>query len=153
MIALGETEQAAGMTAAARRDYELVGAETRLLQANGVNTDAELALFEADHGDPSQAVDLAARAWAAAPSVRSADALLLGPEHGRQGRRGARHVASGRCGSARAIPPSSTTPGWSPCAPAARERAKFFLSRLVAQSPRFNPLYAPRAERALEGLR
>src|SRR6185295_6211728 len=74
VIALGDTEQAAGMTAAARRDYQLVGAETRLLQANGVNTDAELALFEADHGDPAQAVDLAARAWAAAPSVRSADA-------------------------------------------------------------------------------
>ena len=73
VIALGETEQAAGSTVAAGRDYRLVGAETRLLQANGVNTDAELAVFEADHGDPAQAVDLAARAWAAAPSVRSAD--------------------------------------------------------------------------------
>src|SRR5262249_14960553 len=74
VIALGDTEQAAGRLAAARRDYLLVGAESRLLQANGVNTDAELALFEADHGDPSKAVDLGARAWATAPSVRSADA-------------------------------------------------------------------------------
>jgi hypothetical protein len=33
------------------------------------------------------------------------------------------------------------------------ERANGFLSRLVAQSPNFNPLYGPRAQRALEGLR
>ena len=41
----------------------------------GVNSDAELALFEADHGDRARAVRLARRAWAAAPGVRSADAL------------------------------------------------------------------------------
>ena len=110
-------------------------------------------LFEADHGDPAQAVDLAARAWAAAPSVRSADALLVGTERRGPGRRGTADVASAPCGSARAIPPSSTTPGWWPCAPGDAERANGFLSRLVAQSPNFNPLYGPRAQRALEGLR
>jgi hypothetical protein len=40
-----------------------------------VNTDAELAVFEADHGDRARAVRLARRAWAAAPGVRAADAL------------------------------------------------------------------------------
>ena len=43
--------------------------------AAGVNADVELALFEADHGSPRRAVALGRRAWAAAPSVRSADAL------------------------------------------------------------------------------
>jgi hypothetical protein len=33
------------------------------------------------------------------------------------------------------------------------DRARDFLGQVVAQSPRFNPLYGPRAERALEGLR
>jgi Tfp pilus assembly protein PilF len=33
------------------------------------------------------------------------------------------------------------------------ERAKAYLSRLVEQSPRFSPLFGPRAQRALEGLR
>jgi pentatricopeptide repeat protein len=75
VIALGETEQVAGRPAAARRDLALVGAEERLLAAAGVNTDTELAVFEADHGSPARAVALARRAWAAAPSVRSADAL------------------------------------------------------------------------------
>src|SRR4051812_42571509 len=73
VIALGEAEQAAGRTAAARRDLALVGAEQRLLAAAGVNTDVELALFEADHGSSARAVTLARRAWATAPSVRSAD--------------------------------------------------------------------------------
>jgi tetratricopeptide (TPR) repeat protein len=152
MIALGETEQAAGSTVAARRDYQLVGAETRLLQANGVNTDAELALFEADHGDPAQAVDLAARAWAAAPSVRSADAYSWALS------------AAGRDAEAlrmseRAMRLGSRDPsflyhaGMVALRAGDAERANGFLSQLVAQSPNFNPLYGPRALRALEGLR
>jgi hypothetical protein len=75
VILLGETQQAAGMPHAARRTFGLVGAEQRLLAAAGVNTDVELAIFEADHGSPARGVRLARAAWAAAPSVRSADAL------------------------------------------------------------------------------
>jgi pentatricopeptide repeat protein len=73
-IALGEAELAAGRRAAARRDLELVNVQQRLLADAGVDTDVELALFEADHGDPRRGVQLARQAWEAAPSVRSADA-------------------------------------------------------------------------------
>jgi tetratricopeptide (TPR) repeat protein len=75
VVGLGEAELAAGRRADARRDLALVGAERRLLAAAGVNTDVELALYEADHGDRARGVELARRAWASAPSVRSADAL------------------------------------------------------------------------------
>jgi tetratricopeptide (TPR) repeat protein len=75
VIGLGEAELAAGRTAQGRRDLQLIGAEERLLRAAGVNTDVELAIFEADHGSPARAVALARRAWAEAPSVRAADAL------------------------------------------------------------------------------
>jgi tetratricopeptide (TPR) repeat protein len=152
VIALGETEQAAGMAGAARRDYRLVGAETRLLQANGVNTDAELALFEADHGDPAQAVDLAARAWAAAPSVRSADAYSWALSSAGRDR-------EALAMSARAMRLGSRNPsflyhaGMVALRAGQAERARAFLSRLVEQSPRFSPLFGPRAQRALEGLR
>jgi tetratricopeptide (TPR) repeat protein len=152
VIVLGETEQAGGMAGAARRDYQLVGAETRLLRANGVNTDAELALFEADHGDPAQAVDLAARAWAAAPSVRSADAYSWALSSAGRDREA---IAM----SARAMRLGSRDPsflyhaGMIALRAGQAERAKAFLSRLVEQSPRFNPLFGPRAARALEGLR
>jgi tetratricopeptide (TPR) repeat protein len=75
VIGLGESELAAGRVAAGRRDLALVGAEEKLLQAAGVNTDVELAVYEADHGDRQRAVTLARRAWAEDPSVRAADAL------------------------------------------------------------------------------
>ena len=37
--------------------------------------DLELALFEADHGDPATALELAETAYAATPTVRAADAV------------------------------------------------------------------------------
>ena len=40
-----------------------------------MNTDVELALYEADHGSRARGVMLARSAWRNAPSVRSADAL------------------------------------------------------------------------------
>jgi tetratricopeptide (TPR) repeat protein len=151
VIALGETEQAAGLTAAARRDYRLVGVETRLLRANGVNTDAELALFEADHGDPAQAVDLAARAWAAAPSVRSADAYSWAlSAAGRDAEAVRMSEQAMRLGSR--DPSFLYHAGMVALRAGHPEGARAFLSLLVAQSPRFNPLYGPRARRALEGL-
>ena len=73
VIALGEAELAAGKPA--QRTFALVTAQRRLLAAAGVGTDVELAVFEADHGDPEQAVALARSGYAAAPSARAADAL------------------------------------------------------------------------------
>ena len=151
VIALGDTERAAGLNVAAERDYRLVGVETRLLQANGVNTDAELALFEADHGDPAQAMDLAARAWAAAPSVRSADAFSWAlSAAGRDAEALRMSERAMRLGSR---DPSFLYHAGMVARRAGRpQRAKGLLSKLVAQSPNFNPIYGPRAERALEGL-
>ena len=74
-IQLGEYQLAAGRRAEAKIDLSLVGAQRRLLESAGVNVDAEIAVYEADHGSPQRAVELARRAYAAAPSVRSADAL------------------------------------------------------------------------------
>jgi tetratricopeptide (TPR) repeat protein len=152
VIALGETEQASGKQAAANRDFQLIGVETRLLRANGVNTDAELALFEADHGDTSHAVDLAARAWAAAPSVRSADAYSWAlSSAGRDAEALQMSAQAMRLGSR---DPSFLYHAGIVASRAGRpERARAFLGRLVAQSPNFNPLYGPRASRALEALR
>jgi len=147
VIALGELQQAAGK----RPDYDLVRAEERLLQANGVNTDVDLALFEANHGSPAQAVSLARRAWAGAPSVRSADALgwaLTSAGHPAQGLRWAR----------RALVLGSRDPlflyhaGMSAKAAGRAAVARAYLSESLALNPRFSPLYAPRAERALKEL-
>ena len=150
-IALGELEEAAGRGAAAKRDYALVGVEVKLLRANGVNTDVDLALFEANHGDPARAVILGRRAWSQAPSVRSADAYSWAL------------YTAGRIGlassfSERAMRLGSRDPSFLYHAGMIARRAgriaaaRRLLMTLVAQAPRFSPLYAPRARRALETL-
>jgi tetratricopeptide (TPR) repeat protein len=88
VIALGELQLAAHRPAAARRTFALVGAERRLLANAKVDTDAEIAVFEADHGSPRRAVALARRAFASAPGLRATDAMgwaLTRDGHPREG--------------------------------------------------------------------
>jgi hypothetical protein len=73
VIGLGEAQLAAGRGSAGRRELALLGAEQRLAPG-AVNVDAELAVFKADHGSPARALELARRAWRAAPGLRAADA-------------------------------------------------------------------------------
>ena len=151
-IALGETEQAAGRVAAAKRDYALVGAEVKLLHANGVNTDVDLALFEANHGSPARAVTFGRRAWRQAPSVRSADAYSWALY--RAGRTGAATRFSGQAMRLGSRDPSFLYHAGMIARRAGRAaEARRLLGRLLAQSPRFSPLYAPRARAALRELR
>jgi tetratricopeptide (TPR) repeat protein len=148
VIALGDAELAAGHARQAREDYALVRAEQRLLAANGVNTDTEIALFEADHGSPARALTLARRAWANAPSVRSADALgwaLTSAGHPRAGLAWARRAL--RLGSR--DPLFLYHAGMAARAAGAGGAARTYLTRALALNPRFSPLYAPRARRAL----
>jgi tetratricopeptide (TPR) repeat protein len=148
VIGLGETEQAAGRRIASRRDYALVGAETQLLRANGVNTDVDLALFEANHGNAAHAVVLGRRAWAAAPSVRSADAYAWAlSADGRQA--AALHYSrlAMRLGSR--DPSFLFHAGVIAHRGGDDARARSLLGLVVSQSPRFNPLYGPEAGRIL----
>jgi tetratricopeptide (TPR) repeat protein len=97
VIALGEAELAAGRDAAGRSDLALVAVQEKLLADAGVNTDVELAIYEADHGDRSRAVALAREAWDNAPGVRSADArgwALTRAGRPREGLRWARRALS-----------------------------------------------------------
>ncbi len=151
VVQLGEIELAAGRHADARRDFALVGVEERLLQANGVNTDVDLALFEAGHGNPRRGVVLARRAWAQAPSVRSADAL--GWALTRSGR-----PAAGLIWARRALRLGSRDPnflfhaGVAAFFAARPSLSRTYLGRAVAQNPRFSPIYAPQAQRLLKRL-
>jgi tetratricopeptide (TPR) repeat protein len=149
---LGEAEMAAGRSGAARRDLALVAVESRLLRSAGVNVDAELALYEADHGDPAKAVALGRSAWRRAPSVRSADAYSWALHSaGRDTRALAMSAEAMRLGSR---DPSFLYHAGVIAADAGDTRgARALLQTLTAQSPRFSPLYGPRAERLLEGLR
>jgi tetratricopeptide (TPR) repeat protein len=152
VIALGETELAAGRRAEAQKTFDLVRAEQRLLGANGVNTDAEIAVFEADHGDQRRGLRLGRRAYATAPGLRSADALgwaLTRAGRPRAGLAYARRALS--LGSRDSL--FLYHAGMTALAAGDREAARTYLSRVVAANPRFSPLRAPLARRALRSLR
>jgi tetratricopeptide (TPR) repeat protein len=151
VIALGEAELAAGRHDAAKRDFELVRIERGLYERSGVNLDLELALFEADHGSQRRAVKLARAAWSSAPSVRSADAL--GWALTRAGRPDAGLELAQqalRLGSRDAQ--FLYHAGMSARATGRANLARRYLARSLALNPRFSPLFAQRARRAMETL-
>jgi hypothetical protein len=151
-IALGELQLAAGRPTAARDTLALVSAERALLADARVDTGAETAIFEADHGSPRRALALARRAWAAAPGVRSADAM--GWALTRSGR-----PAAGLAWSRRALRTGSLDPvmrfhAGMAAAAAGRERAaRTDLRRALAHGLEAHPWQAAAARRALAGLR
>ena len=75
VIALAETQLAAGDARGAARNRQLAQAEIALFEASGVAVDLDLALFEADHGDARAALRHAKAAYQATPTIRAADAL------------------------------------------------------------------------------
>ena len=73
---LADIELARGNRAAAREQYALMGTIQRLLRANGVNSDLELALFRVDHGIRlGESLQLARAARADRPSIYGDDVL------------------------------------------------------------------------------
>ncbi len=75
VVELGELYQATGRETLADQQYAVAAASGRLLAANGVATDLETALFEADHGSPVAALAAARAEWDRRQSVHTADAL------------------------------------------------------------------------------
>jgi hypothetical protein len=125
--------------------------EHRLLAAAGVNSDVDLALFEADHGDARHAPALARAAWRRAPSVRSADALgwaLTRAGQPRQGLSWGRRALRLGSRDARMLYHA----GMSARADGNRPLARRLLRRALRADPHFSALYAPRARQALNEL-
>jgi tetratricopeptide (TPR) repeat protein len=76
VVALADLQTAAGRTTDAEGTIGLLRVEEKLFEANGVNVDLEIALFDADHGlDLAAGLDAARSEWARRRSVHVADAL------------------------------------------------------------------------------
>ena len=152
VVALGEAQLAAGRAQTGRRTLQLVGAQRRLLARAGVDTDVELALFEAEHGSARRALTLARRAWAAAPGVRSADALgraLTRAGRPAEGLRSARRAL--RLGSRDAA--FLLHGGLAARAAGRSALARRWLAGAAGRRGALGPLQARVARRALGGLR
>jgi tetratricopeptide (TPR) repeat protein len=74
VIALADLYRATGHATLADQQVDVVRAMQELAAANGVNIDLELALFDADHGDPAGALSAARAEWARRHSIHVADA-------------------------------------------------------------------------------
>ena len=76
VASLGDMYRSVGRAADARRQYATIAVIERLLRANGVKTDLETALFDADHGiRPQASLALARVAQAERPSIDGDDVL------------------------------------------------------------------------------
>jgi tetratricopeptide (TPR) repeat protein len=74
VVALADLYRATGRQALAEQQEDVVRAMHALASESGVNVDLELALFDADHGDPAGALAAARAEWDRRQSVHVADA-------------------------------------------------------------------------------
>jgi tetratricopeptide (TPR) repeat protein len=150
-LLLLEAKLADGRLAGAREEIAAIRENQAIERKNGVNTDAELAIFEADHGSPARAVALGRSAVAKAPSVSSADALswaLTSAGRGEEALRWAKQAL--RTGWR--DPLVRYHAGMAAKLAGDRALARSWLGQALDLNPRFSPLLAPRAQRALASL-
>ncbi|MFL6098029.1 MAG: hypothetical protein ACJ71Y_21465 [Blastococcus sp.] len=75
LVEFGEYLESQGRGDAAGRQFALVGTVRALFVASGVNDDLTTALFAADHGDPTTAVDAARAEFGRRQNIDAQDAL------------------------------------------------------------------------------
>jgi tetratricopeptide (TPR) repeat protein len=145
--ALGDLLASTGHRAAAQRQYELIGAIEKLLRANGVRVDLEIALFDVDHGiRVKHALALARIGHAERPSIDGDDVLAWAL------------ARNGRCGEALGYSQQALRLG-------TQDALKFFhrgmierclghttvaqtwFRKALALNPHFSVLWAPTARR------
>jgi tetratricopeptide (TPR) repeat protein len=148
---LADLQAAAGDRSAAAQTRRLVGAEIRLFRANGVDTDLELALFEADHGSARAALRAARAEWGRRHSVHVADALAWALYANRRYHEAAAASrAALRLGTRNAL--FLFHAGMIQLRLGHPDRAREFLAGAIARNPSFSVRWSPVAARTLERL-
>ena len=152
VAALGDTYAAAGHSAEAQQQYALVEAIAALYQANGVNTDLQIAMFYTDHDrNVAQALTTAQAAYEAGPGVYAADALAWALF---KGDRYADAAAMSEIALAQGTPEASFLyhAALIRLANGDAEGAREYLRQALDLNPNFSPLHAETARELLAGL-
>jgi tetratricopeptide (TPR) repeat protein len=152
-IALGDVYAAMGETDKAKQQYDLVGSMDKLLRKNGVDTDLEIALFNADHDiDLRSSLEKARAAYDARPSIHAAD--VLGWTLYKAG-----NYEEAQKYSSEALRLGTRDPlklfhaGMIAKALGRDEQAREYLQRAIDLNPHFSLLYADEAADSLKTLK
>jgi tetratricopeptide (TPR) repeat protein len=144
---LGDLYRATGQRVHARREYALIGVIEKLLAANGVRNDLDVALFDVDHGMRLRhALLLAQRGYVARPSTFGDDVLAW---------------ALARNGECEAAVPYSERAlrlgtrdalkqfhrGWIAACLGNHAAARMWYRRALSLNPHFSALWAPVARK------
>ena len=144
---LGDLERATGDRVGASRQYALIGVIERLLAANGVKNDLDIALFDADHGIALRhALTLARKGYLDRPSTFGDD--VLGWVLARNGRCGEALTYSNRSlrlGTQDAL--KLFHRGWIAACLGDSAGAATWYRRALALNPRFSVLWTPVAQK------
>jgi tetratricopeptide (TPR) repeat protein len=151
VAALGDLQAAAGRGDLARAQYAVVDASRAIAEANGVNVDLEIALFDADHGDPASALEAAEAEWSRRHSVHVADAYAWALyANGRFGQAAEMIERALRLGTRNAS--FLFHAGMIERALGRDDAARRLLAEAIATNPHFSILHAATAERVLAAL-
>lgn len=151
VIALADLYRATGRPVLAEQQEDVVRAMHELATQSGVNVDLELALFDADHGDPQGALAAARSAWARRRSVHVADAyawaLYANGRYARAARLAERALALGTRNALFLF-----HAGMIRLELGDERAASRYLSAALATNPNFSIPHAGAAARVLAGL-
>jgi tetratricopeptide (TPR) repeat protein len=152
VAALGDLYASMGREDLAREQYAVVEATRALAEANGVDVDLEVAVFDADHGRPHAALEAARAEWSRRRSVHVADAYAWALyANGRYAK------AAAMAQRALALGTRNATflfhAGMIELALGHDDDARSLLREALATNPYFSILHASTARRALAGLR
>ena len=152
-IALGDVYAAMGERVKAEEQYDLVRNMDKLLRANGVDTDLEIALFNADHDiDLRMSLEKARAAYEARPSIHAADTLAW-TLYKTGNYKEAQEYSSEALKLETRDPLKLFHAGMISKALGEKEQASTYLQQAVDLNPHFSLLYADEAAYTLKTLK
>lgn len=151
LVEYGELLDSLGRADDAKDQYAVADAAQLIFAANGVEPDIDVALYDADHGRPADALKVAQAQYATRRSVQVEDAMAWALHaNGRDAEALPHAIAAQAIGTNNAL--WDYHRGMIQLALGKTEDARASLTDAIATNPHFSSLHAPLAEAALASL-